>query len=273
MMLSYVYMKVLESAPERYDKGISWLGWGKLDDIRNHIAELAEVEGGTVLEIGVGTGSQALMLAERGLSVVGIDHSPSMLAVAREKIEKKRSENEESNKVASRIVLMQRAAVEMDEFSEDSFGLVTSTLVFSELYESEQSYTLANAFRILNPGGALILADEVVPESRLKRLAHSIISLPMKLLTYLLTQTSTKPAHNLVRRVEEAGFVIEAIESYQLDSFQVVLARKPEEPIIGVDSYTSTQSSLLDPPKGEQGIVLYSAPVTSISLFADLSHY
>jgi len=31
--MSYVYMKALETAPERYDKGINWLGWGKLLEI------------------------------------------------------------------------------------------------------------------------------------------------------------------------------------------------------------------------------------------------
>ncbi|MHA2380680.1 MAG: class I SAM-dependent methyltransferase [Candidatus Thorarchaeota archaeon] len=122
--MSYVYMKALESAPERYDKGINWLGWGKLDDIRTRIADLAEVEGEKVLDIGVGTGTQALMVAERGLSVVGIDHSPGMLSVARKKLEKMRSESEESSETASRVVLMQRSAVEVDEFSGESFGLI-----------------------------------------------------------------------------------------------------------------------------------------------------
>ncbi|MHA2136149.1 MAG: HgcAB-like fusion protein [Candidatus Thorarchaeota archaeon] len=249
-MMSYVYMKALESAPERYDKGINWLGWGKLDEIRVYIAELAEAEGGKVLDIGVGTGTQALMCAERGLSVIGIDLSPGMLSIARKKLEKKRSEGEESSQTASRVVLMQRSAVEVDEFSEESFGLVTSTLVFSELYESEQTYVLANAFRILKPGGALILADEVVPEGRLKRLAHAIISAPLKLLTYLVTQTSTTPTRNLVKRVEEAGFAIEEIENYQLDSFQLIRARKPENHISEIDSYSSFQSGLIGPPKG-----------------------
>lgn len=248
--MSYVYMKALELAPERYDKGISWLGWGGLDDIRTKIADLAETEGENVLDIGVGTGTQALMCAERGLSVVGIDHSPGMLSVARKKLETMHEEGGESSVAASRVVLMQRAAVEMDEFSEESFGLVTSTLVFSELYESEQRYVLANAFRILKPGGALILADEVVPDKRLKRFAHAILATPLKLLTYLLTQTSTRPTQNLVRRVEEEGFAIEEVEKYQLDSFQLILARKPENHISDLDSHRSSESGIIGPPRG-----------------------
>lgn len=243
-------MKALESAPERYDRGIDWLGWGRLDGVRTKIADIAEAEGERVLDIGVGTGTQALMIAERGLSVVGIDHSPGMLSIARKKLEKKRSESDESSEAASRVELMQKSAVELDEFPRESFGLVTSTLVFSELYESEQRYVLANAFRVLKPGGALILADEVVPESRLKRLAHAIISAPLKVLTYLLTQTSTRPTHGLVGIVEDAGFVIETVESYQLDSFQMIRARKPENHISDFDSYQSSRSELLEPPKG-----------------------
>ncbi|MFX1254405.1 MAG: class I SAM-dependent methyltransferase [Promethearchaeota archaeon] len=73
-------MKALESAPERYDKGINWLGWGKLEKVRTHIVDLVEKEGNYILEIGVGMGIKALLLAERGFQVIGIDHSPKMLA-------------------------------------------------------------------------------------------------------------------------------------------------------------------------------------------------
>ncbi|MHA2380582.1 MAG: HgcAB-like fusion protein, partial [Candidatus Thorarchaeota archaeon] len=69
-------------------------------------------------------------------------------------------------------------------------------------------------------------------------------------LTYLLTQTSTRPTRSLVGRVEDAGFVIETVESYQLDSFQLIRARKPENHISDFDSYPSSRSGLLGPPKG-----------------------
>ena len=39
-------------------------------------------ERGTVLELGVGTGRLAFALAEQGLSVVGVDIAPAMLAQA-----------------------------------------------------------------------------------------------------------------------------------------------------------------------------------------------
>lgn len=45
------------------------------------LAELAD--GGTALDVGCGTGRMALALADRGISVVGLDSSPDMLDVLR----------------------------------------------------------------------------------------------------------------------------------------------------------------------------------------------
>ena len=48
--------------------------------------QFARRTGGPVLEIGCGTGRVLLPLAKAGFSVVGVDVSPAMLAVAREKV-------------------------------------------------------------------------------------------------------------------------------------------------------------------------------------------
>ncbi|MFW9848252.1 MAG: HgcAB-like fusion protein [Candidatus Thorarchaeota archaeon] len=242
-------MKALESAPERYDKGISWLGWGELGKIREHMADIAKTKGETVLEIGVGTGTQALMNAERGLSVVGIDQSSGMLSIAQSKLDKAQDEIKASGKDVPKVKFLQMAAVEIDEFPDDSFDIVTSTLVFSELFHYERKYVLAHALRILKPGGTLILADETIPRKRLKRLAHRIISLPLKLITYLMTQTSTKPLDKMVEGIEEVGFVIDQTEEYQLGAFQVVVAHKPEDSDLSDRSSTLTEPENLSPLK------------------------
>lgn len=56
--------------------------WYPTDEVTGatvaHVAALAG-PGGSVLELGVGTGRLALPLAERGLSVTGLDASPDML--------------------------------------------------------------------------------------------------------------------------------------------------------------------------------------------------
>ncbi len=247
--MSYAYMKALESAPERYDKGINWLGWGHIEQIRTHIADLAASEGERVLEIGAGTGSQALMIAERGLEVVGIDQSAKMLAIAESKLDVIRNENEVSGKNVPNVKFLQMSAAEIDEFPDDSFDTVTSTLVFSELFQYEQRYVLAHAFRVLKPGGVLILADETIPRKRLKRIAHKVLSLPLRFITYLLTQTSTKPLHDMVEKVEGAGFIIEQDEEHQLGAFRIVVARKPDDSIHPAISESIEEPKTLSTPK------------------------
>ena len=50
----------------------------------------------------------------------------------------------------------------MKAVAADSFDLVMSTLVFSELSRDERLYALRHAHRVLRPGGCLAIADEVI---------------------------------------------------------------------------------------------------------------
>lgn len=82
-MSSFVWMKVLESTPERYDRGISMLSGGRIGEIYQRIAEIAAVPARRVLDIGCGTGAVTLACAARGAVVTGIDINAEMLDVAR----------------------------------------------------------------------------------------------------------------------------------------------------------------------------------------------
>ncbi|MGH9244096.1 MAG: class I SAM-dependent DNA methyltransferase [Acidimicrobiales bacterium] len=63
-----------------------WYGSGATGDMDAAVDRLAELAGGgSVLELGVGTGRLAIPLARRGLEVWGVDASPAMLARMRAK--------------------------------------------------------------------------------------------------------------------------------------------------------------------------------------------
>ncbi len=85
-MSSYVYMKILESQPERPDRGIALMRMGQADRVKRRIVEDHVSADSRVLAIGVGTGTMALMAAKRGASVPGFEVSPAMPRVSRAKV-------------------------------------------------------------------------------------------------------------------------------------------------------------------------------------------
>jgi demethylmenaquinone methyltransferase/2-methoxy-6-polyprenyl-1,4-benzoquinol methylase len=88
-------------------------------------------------------------------------------------------------------------------------------------------YTLKEVKRILKPGGLLLIADEVRASNILKRLLNWLVRFPLVVITYLLTQTTTKAVKNLPERIKEAGLEIVSVRLNKLENFIEIVARKP----------------------------------------------
>ncbi|MHA1595635.1 MAG: corrinoid protein-associated methyltransferase CpaM [Candidatus Baldrarchaeia archaeon] len=218
-MCAYVLMRIFESSPKRYDWGIRIITLGKADNVYDSLASHIE-SGQRVLDIGCGTGNMTIRAARRGALVKGIDVNPEMLEIAWAKIKK---EN-----LSDRVELHEMNVVELDMEESESYDVVTAVLVLSELTTYELDYTLKEVMRILKPGGLFLVADEVVPRNRLKRVINWIIRAPLLLITYLVAQRSSHPIKNLLERLEKAGFIIESIRVSRLENFMEVVARKPK---------------------------------------------
>ena len=160
-----------------------------------------------VLEIGCGTGTLTTMLAGQGAEVTGIDASPIMLAEAEKKVK--------AAGLTERVTLKYMDATLIGErFSAASFDLIVSTLVFSELTADEQRYVLAACAKLLSPSGRLLIADEIIPAGTLRRLLFYLVRLPLVLLTWLLTRTTTTALRGFEPLLGQAGFQASAAASY-----------------------------------------------------------
>ncbi len=218
-MASYIFMKVLESSAQRYDAGIKILSLGQIEKIHREIVENHIAFGDKVLEIGCGTGTLAILCAEKGASVVGFDISPQMLSIANKKIRERN--------LTDRIQLEEMGAIEMDKaFNSDTFDKIVSALVFSEFYSDEQKYVLREAHRVLKHGGLIIIADEVRPNSLAKRMLQLLVRIPLMVITYILTQTSTKALKGIESAMTSAGFQVVHQKRTFLDSFGLYVAKK-----------------------------------------------
>lgn len=218
-MLSYVYMRILESRPRRYDAGIAWLSLGQADRVKREIVERYVEEGTRMLDVGTGTGTLALMAAARGARVTGIDVSAPMLAEA----ERKRR----ASPAGESVTLVEAGVAEMDTALEGmTFDLVTASLVMSELSDDEQRYALGQVRSLLEPGGRLVVVDETRPRGAGRRALYHLVRLPLALVTFSLTQTSTRAVNDLEEKVRAEGFEIEDVSRRSMQSLIVLVARK-----------------------------------------------
>jgi SAM-dependent methyltransferase len=181
-------------------------------------AELAP-PGGAVLELGVGTGRIAIALAERGLSVVGVDIAPAMLAQAAAK------QAELDPAVARRVELRRGDMAALDLKRE--FDLVVCgyfTLAHVPRGAAWRN-TFETAARHLRPGGLAAFHLPLVDVMRLP--GPPDLSLPV-----LDEPAPTGGRLQLYVRErlfrEEVGRLDQVIEYVELDARGQVLRRSPE---------------------------------------------
>jgi len=110
---------------------------------------------GELLDIGTGTGRILKLLGERAEHAVGVDISSEMLLVAR------------SNLHAAGLDRCTVRPGDMYQlpFANDSFDTVTMDEVLREA--ERPSAVIAEAARILRPGGRLLIVESLVPEQEL----------------------------------------------------------------------------------------------------------
>jgi len=200
-------MKWLETSPKDYDRGIQLLTLGRIQRIKEKIANNYVRAGMRVLEIGCGTGTLTLMMAKRGASVTGIDASPRMLAEAEKKIKAAGLEEHPSLKYMDATLIG-------DRFPAASFDLIVSTLVFSELPLDAQRFVLEASQKLLTPHGRLLIADELIPTKLIMRIFFYLVRLPLVLLTWLITRTTTNALRGFDSVLTQNRFHIDVVASY-----------------------------------------------------------
>jgi ubiquinone/menaquinone biosynthesis C-methylase UbiE len=219
-------MKALEKKAEKYDKGIKFLTLGRSPEIKQYISDKFIHKDNTVLDIGMGTGTFAILCAKKGAKVIGIDNSDKMLEVAKNKIE--------AAGLGQKIKIIKMPVIQLDqEFSDNSFDKVTALLSFSEFYQDEQNYCLKQIYRILRENGEFILLDEVKPKKVWKRIAYFIIRVPLVFITYLRSQLTTTSLRNIEERLNRYNFLVIDEKLFLLDTLKLFRLKKKKTLKVG----------------------------------------
>lgn len=133
-----------------YDLVVWFFARGREQALRQMIADLAQFKPGeSVLDVGCGTGSLALVAKERvgemG-SVVGIDPGPRQIARARSKAARR-----------GLTIGFQLGVIEQIGFPDQSFDIVQSTFMIDHVPDDLKRQGLKEIARVLKSGGRLLI--------------------------------------------------------------------------------------------------------------------
>jgi demethylmenaquinone methyltransferase / 2-methoxy-6-polyprenyl-1,4-benzoquinol methylase len=139
---------------ETYDRYSRLLSLGQDPRWRSFLVSRVEVgPGDTVLDVATGTGAVAIELARRtGCRVVGLDQSPEMLRVGRERVA--------AAGLGDRIELVEGNAERLP-FEEASFAALTFTYLLR--YVHDPGATLRELARVVRPGGTIASLEFGIP--------------------------------------------------------------------------------------------------------------
>ena len=197
--------RIWEKQAPRYDRNMAL--WDKIlfGDGRRWVCSRAR---GEVLEVAIGTGRNLDFYPE-GVRLTGIDLSPAMLELARDR----------ARVLGFEVDLREGDAQDLP-FPDEPFDTVVCTLSLCNVPDDRRA--VAEMKRVLKPGGWLLLLDHVRAASGLGRAVQKALEVV----------TVRLEGEHLLRRplehVQAEGFRIEERERYKRGIVERVSARKPE---------------------------------------------
>jgi SAM-dependent methyltransferase len=116
--------------------------------LRDRAAEGVTAAGLRFLEMGCGAGPNLLWLAQKGITVSGLDVAPTALALARETLER--------NGCGRQIGQLLEASVSAVPLPDASFDGIIESCVFQHLGRADREAAFREVGRLLKPGGVFV---------------------------------------------------------------------------------------------------------------------
>ncbi|WP_439659511.1 class I SAM-dependent methyltransferase [Lentzea sp. HUAS TT2] len=187
----------------RYDRDIGFFERLQFSGGREWVCAQAT---GEVLEVAIGTGLN-LPHYPADVRITGLDLSPAMLGIARTR----------AAELGSEVELHEGDAQALP-FADESFDTVVCTLGLCGVPDEREA--IAEMYRVLRPGGKLLLLDHIGSHHRIVHFGQSLME---KLSVRMCGDYQTRRPLPLV---EQAGFVVQRQERLKLGMVERVAAVK-----------------------------------------------
>lgn len=187
-----------------YDKQMGFFDRHLFGDSRRWVCSRAT---GHTLEVAIGTGLNLPFYGEQ-VQLTGIDFSPAMLAIARDRAAR-----------LNRTVELREADALALPFSDASFDAVVCTFSLCAIPDDRRA--VGEMARVLYPGGLLLLADHVEGSAWITRAVQRVIELGT---VPLQGEHFTRRP---LRHVQAHGFQIQERDRFKLGITERLAASKP----------------------------------------------
>ena len=195
--------EIFDASAAQYDKAMSFNEKLLFGDGRAWACSQAR---GQVLEIAIGTGLN-LPLYPTGIELTGIEISPAMLEIARQRAQ-----------ILGRQVKLIEGDAQALPFPDQQFETVVCTIALCSIPDERQA--VSEAWRVLRPGGRFIALEHVRSPNIIIRGIERLLE------SYTVRTQADHLLREPVEVVQAAGFNIEYLKRQKLGIVERLIATK-----------------------------------------------
>ena len=211
--------KSYDRAANFYEKSAHYFSLGKIRQSKVHGVELMQ-PGDRAIFLGVGTGEEAILAAEKGVKVTCVDISQAMLNKLKKKLDARGLEAE----------LICEDALKLDRF--EQYDFCAANYFLNVFREADMRRFMQHGAKLVRPDGKFLIADVARSQGNLFYQAFNIVYLKWAMVSsWLIGLVPLHRNYDYPKYFEEANLKFDSVEFFKLFPggpvvFQCIVGKK-----------------------------------------------
>lgn len=208
-----------DRAARFYEKSAHYFSFGKIRDSKVYGVEQMQA-GDSAIFLGVGTGEEAILAAEKGVKVTCVDISQAMLNKLKSKLDARGLEAE----------LVCEDALKLDRF--DTYDFCAANYFLNVFHEEDMKQFMQHGAKLVRPGGKFLIADVARSQGNLLYQAFNIVYLKWAMISsWMIGLVPLHRNYDYPKYFDEAGLELDSVKFFKLFRggpvvFQCIVGKK-----------------------------------------------